>query len=62
MKKLDGPASAVVLSSTSPSDENSLDHPTRVAPVSRSIDVAGETIRDTFPGNSVTVIRVKAKK
>ena len=57
--RLAGPASAIVLTSGKPSDENSLEHPTRVAPVACSIEVAGGAIRHTFPGNSVTVIRVK---
>jgi alpha-L-arabinofuranosidase len=59
--RLAGPASAVILTSTSPSDENSLESPTRVAPVERRVEVAGTAIRQLFPGNSVAVIRAKAE-
>lgn len=45
----------------SPDDENSLEHPTRVYPKSRSIDVTSSELRVTFPGNSVTILRGKVK-
>ena len=61
LAKLAGPASAVVLTSEKPSDENSLENPAKVAPVASGLEVAGGGIRHTFPGNSVTVIRVKGK-
>ena len=57
--KITGPASAVVLASEKPTDENSLAEPTKVAPVARTIDVQAGGIRHVFPGNSLTVIRVK---
>ncbi|MFO0891791.1 MAG: alpha-L-arabinofuranosidase C-terminal domain-containing protein [Isosphaeraceae bacterium] len=59
--KLSGPAAAVVLTSASPADENTLEDPTRVAPSSRSLPVSGNAIQHTFPGNSVTVIRARAE-
>ena len=61
LARLAGPAAAVVLTSGSPTDENSLANPTRVAPVERRLEVAGRGIHHTFPGNSVTVIRVKGE-
>jgi len=57
--KIKGPAEAVVLTSAQSTDENSLDHPTQVAPVTKTIDVSGPSFRHTFPGNSVTILRIK---
>ena len=59
--RLTGPARAVVLAADQPTDENSLANPSRVAPVTLGIDVGESAIRHTFPGNSVTVIRVKGE-
>lgn len=61
VSKVNGPAQAIVLASGSPTDENTLDNPTKVAPVTKTVDVSGPTFRHVFPGNSVTVLRVKAK-
>jgi len=54
-------ATAIVLSSHSPADENSLDQPTKVVPVTRQITCSGSTLRHTFPANSVTVLRFKTE-
>ena len=59
--RLTGPASATVLTSDKPTDENSLANPSKVAPVVLGIAVGGSAVRHTFPGNSVTVIRVKGE-
>jgi alpha-L-arabinofuranosidase len=59
--KLLGPATALLLTSGDPNDENTLDEPTKVAPVKREIEVRDARLRETFPGNSVTVIRVGAQ-
>ncbi|MGC3958994.1 MAG: alpha-L-arabinofuranosidase C-terminal domain-containing protein [Verrucomicrobiota bacterium] len=61
-KKLASSASAVVLTSDSPKDENTLDEPTKVAPKNTTLSVSGTKIKSAFPGNSFTVIRVKAEK
>ncbi|HLH53642.1 MAG TPA: alpha-L-arabinofuranosidase C-terminal domain-containing protein [Verrucomicrobiae bacterium] len=53
-----GKATAIVLSSDSPQDENSLDQPTRVAPVTRTFDCSSPNLRFKFPANSVTVLRL----
>jgi alpha-L-arabinofuranosidase len=58
---LRGTGRAVVLSSDRPQDENSLDTPTRVAPVNRTVPCGGSSLRYTFPGNSVTVLRLPIK-
>lgn len=44
-----------------PTDENSLENPTNVAPVTKQVRVNGTTIRYVCPGNSLTVLRVKAE-
>ncbi|HWW02426.1 MAG TPA: alpha-L-arabinofuranosidase C-terminal domain-containing protein [Candidatus Acidoferrum sp.] len=54
-------ATLTVLASDKPEDENSLDRPTHVAPVTSTISWNGPTLRHTFPGNSVTILRVKAQ-
>ena len=59
--RLTGPARAVMLTSDKPTDENSLANPSKVAPVTLAISVGELAIRHTFPGNSVTVIRVKGE-
>jgi len=59
---LTSPATAIVLTSGNPSDENSLDNPTKVAPVTEKIATSGTGFRHTFPGNSVTVLRLKVKQ
>ena len=57
-----GPTVAVtVLASDKPEDENSLDQPTHVAPVTTTISWNGPILRHTFPGNSVTILRVKVQ-
>ena len=58
---LTGPAEATVSSSEKPTDENSLKEPKKVVPVSKTINPSGTAINNVFPGNSVTVIRVKAQ-
>lgn len=61
-KKLATTAEAIVLTSDSPKDENTLDEPTKVAPKNLSIPVTGTKIKHAFPGNSFTVLRVKTGK
>ena len=60
--KLSGSAQAIVLTSGSPEDENSLDEPTKVAPKTQTLDLPGPTFQHSFPANSLTVLRVKAEK
>jgi len=60
IKALQGPAQAIVLTSENPTDENSLTEPTKVAPVTKTIDVTGPSFQHVFPGNSVTILRLKA--
>jgi alpha-L-arabinofuranosidase len=58
MSKVTGPANIVVLTSESSTDENTLEEPTKVAPKTQAVPVASPSFRHTFPGNSVTVLRL----
>jgi alpha-L-arabinofuranosidase len=49
---------AIVLASTNSTDENSLAEPFKVAPVIKEIQIPGPNFQHTFPGNSVTVLRL----
>jgi alpha-L-arabinofuranosidase len=42
-------------------DENTLDAPTKIVPVTKKADVAGPTFTYSFSANSLTILRVKAK-
>ncbi len=54
-------AKLIVLTSADGNDENSFEEPTKVAPVTSTIDYAGASFKHVFPGNSVTVLRMKAQ-
>ena len=59
---LTGRGTATVLTSDNPEDENSLAEPTKVSPKSEAIHVAGNRFKRTFPGNSLTVLRLETKQ
>jgi alpha-L-arabinofuranosidase len=52
---------AIVLTSASPADENSLAEPKKVAPAARPVDGLGPRFNCTFPAYSLTILRVKAE-
>jgi alpha-L-arabinofuranosidase len=54
-------ASVITLSSESSQDENSLDQPSKVAPVTRELACSGSDLKLSFAGNSVTVLRIKVQ-
>jgi alpha-L-arabinofuranosidase len=56
--KLTGNGKAIVLTSGSPLDENTLDEPAKVSPKTETIRFSGSVIKRKFPGNSLTVIRL----
>jgi len=58
MSSLKGSARLTVLTSDNPTDENSLDEPTKVSPRTASLPVSGPVFRHRFPGNSLTVLRL----
>jgi len=55
--KLSSTYTAIVLTSTSPLDENTLELPVKVSPKTETIKISGASINRSFPGNSLTVIR-----
>jgi alpha-N-arabinofuranosidase len=57
--KVSPTAKAIVLASGKPADENTLDEPLRVKPVTLTLDHAGAAFRHTFPATSVTVLRLR---
>jgi alpha-L-arabinofuranosidase len=57
--KISPTAKAIVLASDKPEDENTLEQPFKVRPVTLTLKDAGAAFRHTFPANSVTVLRLK---
>jgi alpha-L-arabinofuranosidase len=55
---LTGRGKAIVLTSNDPLDENTLEQPTKVSPVSANFKFSGTSITRLFPGNSLTVLRL----
>ncbi len=53
---------AEVLTSAAPADENSLEAPRKIAPVTRAVTGVAPTFRYTFDPYSVTVLRVSTKR
>ena len=49
---------AIVLTSESPLDENSLAAPTKVSPKTEAFNFSSTTIHRDLPGNSLTVLRI----
>jgi alpha-L-arabinofuranosidase len=61
-KNLTGTGTATVLTSASPLDENTLEEPKKVYPKTEDVKLNGTSCKRTFPGNSLTVIRLGTKK
>lgn len=59
--QLAGSAKAIVLTSADPTDENTLDAPRKVSPVETNVSCVGSSLSHSFPGNSVTILRFKAR-
>jgi alpha-L-arabinofuranosidase len=53
---ISGGVGAIVLTSESPLDENTLEEPTKVSPKTEVVKISGTTLTRPFPGNSFTVI------
>ena len=58
VKRVSKKARAIVLASTDAMDENTLETPTKVAPVESALGKAAQSFKHAFPGNSVTVLRL----
>ncbi len=59
---LTGSGEAIVLTASSPWEENSLEDPTNVSPRTEAVNFQGTELRRIFPGNSVTVLRLKTSR
>jgi alpha-L-arabinofuranosidase len=57
-----GDAQVIVLTSADPRDENTLDDPLKVSPKTQTLKLTGPKFTHNFPGNSLTVIRVKTSQ
>ncbi|HEY9509617.1 MAG TPA: hypothetical protein VIV82_07125 [Verrucomicrobiae bacterium] len=55
---LPGTAKAVVLTSASAKDENTLEEPLKVSPREEDVRFNGSRFTRSFPGNSFTILRV----
>lgn len=54
-------AQLILLASEKPTDENSLKEPFKVAPVTKELAVEGPKFQHAFPGNSLSILRIKAE-
>jgi alpha-N-arabinofuranosidase len=61
LASVDAKGQAVTLSSASPNDTNSITEPTKIVPVTSSVDGLGTSFTRTFPPYSLTVLQMKAK-
>ncbi|MDP4208148.1 MAG: alpha-L-arabinofuranosidase C-terminal domain-containing protein [Bacteroidota bacterium] len=59
---LTGIGKAIVLTSASALDENTLELPTKVAPKTEALKFSGTALTHSLPGNSLTIIRLSTKK
>ena len=59
---ISGPARSIVLTSEKPTDENSLADPRKVAPHTEELTLPGPRFTRSFPGNSLTVLRIPVAK
>jgi alpha-L-arabinofuranosidase len=55
---LTGSGKAIVLTSGNPLDENAFAEPTKVSPSTEMVRHSGNILTRSFPGNSLTVIRL----
>jgi alpha-L-arabinofuranosidase len=60
-ERLASEARLIVLTSENPTDENSLEEPLKVSPKTETLKLSGTKFKHTFPGNSLTVLRVKSQ-
>ena len=59
VQSVDSDGEAITLAGTSGNDENSLDAPNKVAPVTRSLTGIAPRFTYTFPAHSLTVLRLR---
>jgi alpha-L-arabinofuranosidase len=51
-------AQVTVLTAANPADENTFDQPTKIAPRTEKLKVAGRTFIHTFPPHSLSIVRL----
>lgn len=61
LSSVDAKGQAVTLSASSPTDTNSISEPTKIVPVTSSVDGLGTSFTRTFPPYSLTVLQIKAR-
>ena len=59
---LETTAQAIVLTSASGKDENTLEQPTKVSPRTETLTIRGSKFTRRIPGNSFTVLRIPSRK
>lgn len=59
VQRVQGPARLIVLTSENATDENSLDHPTKVSPKTFTLNVPGPRFEQTLAPNSVNILRLR---
>jgi len=60
-EKLTGSGKAIILTSASPLDENTLEEPAKVSPVTETVKLSGASLKRSFPGNSLTILRLATR-
>ncbi|QSB26317.1 alpha-L-arabinofuranosidase C-terminal domain-containing protein [Flavobacterium sp. CLA17] len=60
-EKLTGKGKAIVLTSATPLDENTMEQPTKVSPKTENVKFSGTTLTRSFPGNSLTILRLETQ-
>jgi alpha-N-arabinofuranosidase len=58
---IDAKGQAVTLSASSPTDTNSIADPTKIVPVTSTVDGLGTSFTRTFPPYSLTVLQIGCK-
>lgn len=58
-EKLTGKGKAIVLTSASSLDENTMEQPTKVSPKTENLKFSGTALTRSFPGNSLTILRLE---
>jgi alpha-N-arabinofuranosidase len=61
LASVDAKGQAVTLSAASPTDTNSITEPTKIVPVTSSVEGLGTSFTHTFPPYSLTILQMKAK-
>ncbi len=60
--KVTGQGTVTVLTSEGGRDENTLAEPTKVSPKTETVNFSGTDLKRSFPGNSLTVLRLQTQK